>query len=69
MKDLHCRELGMDCDWVASGHTEEEVLEQLGHHALRVHDLVLDSDLLTAARGHIHDVAASHRQSMGGELP
>lgn len=70
MKDLHCREVGLDCDWVAQGSTDDEVLEKLGHHALHVHDLVLDSDTLTAARARIHDLAASsHRESMGGDLP
>ncbi len=70
MKDFHCREAGLDCDWVARGHSDEEVVEQLSHHALQVHDVKLDADLLAKVRGHIHDLSSSsHRESMGGVLP
>ncbi|MCM2332967.1 MAG: DUF1059 domain-containing protein [Anaeromyxobacteraceae bacterium] len=70
MKDLHCRELGQDCDWVASGLTDDVVMYRLRDHALHAHGLKLDSDRLDALRGRIHDLgSSSHRESMGGDLP
>jgi len=33
-----CRDIGVACDFVARGETEEEVLAQAGKHAKEVHD-------------------------------
>lgn len=36
-KVIHCRDLGMDCDFVARGETLEEVLELGAKHGAEVH--------------------------------
>ena len=33
-----CRDIGVACDFVARGETEEEVIAQAGKHAKEVHD-------------------------------
>ena len=37
MKTFKCRELGMDCDFVATGNTVEEVTKKAFDHAGQVH--------------------------------
>jgi predicted small metal-binding protein len=32
---MHCRDVGMNCDFVARGKDEKEILEQAGRHAQR----------------------------------
>lgn len=34
---LNCKNMGMDCDYVARAATKEEVMEQLRKHASHVH--------------------------------
>lgn len=36
-KVLTCREVGMDCDFVARGNSEEEIMAQAAQHAKRDH--------------------------------
>jgi len=36
-KILSCREVGVDCDFVARGATEEEILEKAREHARKDH--------------------------------
>ena len=38
-KELFCRDVGFDCDFVACGKTEEEVLSKAGQHVLAVHGI------------------------------
>jgi predicted small metal-binding protein len=37
MKKLACREVGLDCDFVMEGVSEEEVLNKAQQHAYEVH--------------------------------
>jgi len=37
MKTFKCRDLGMDCDFVATGNTVEEVKKKAFEHAGQVH--------------------------------
>lgn len=37
MKRLTCRDVGLDCDFVMNGSTEEEVLNKVNDHAWKVH--------------------------------
>jgi predicted small metal-binding protein len=37
MKKLTCRDVGVDCDFVATGATEEEVMQKAGEHGKKVH--------------------------------
>lgn len=36
-KQLACRDAGMDCEFLVRAETDEEVLEVVGGHAMRVH--------------------------------
>jgi predicted small metal-binding protein len=37
MKVVNCRDVGVDCDFVARGETVEDVLRQCGEHARAAH--------------------------------
>ena len=36
-KELYCRDVGQDCEFLACGKTEEEALNKLGQHVLAIH--------------------------------
>ena len=38
-KILKCDDMGMDCDFVACGKTEEEAITKAARHAWKAHDL------------------------------
>ncbi|MEE9324608.1 MAG: DUF1059 domain-containing protein [Dehalococcoidia bacterium] len=38
-KVLRCRDVGMDCDFVARAETEEEILSKAAEHGQAVHDM------------------------------
>jgi predicted small metal-binding protein len=64
MKDFHCRDVGMDCDWVARGNTEQEILDQAGRHGQQKHRLNMTPELEQKVRGLIHDESSEeHRRS------
>lgn len=37
MKTVNCRDVGVDCDFVARGETVDDVLSQCGEHARTAH--------------------------------
>lgn len=37
MLTVSCREVGMDCDYVCKGETEEEIIENAKQHAISDH--------------------------------
>jgi predicted small metal-binding protein len=39
MVRLSCRESGLECDYIAEGRTEDEVLEHISEHAINVHHI------------------------------
>ena len=39
MLTVSCREVGMDCDYVCKGETEEEVMKNGTEHAMNVHGM------------------------------
>ena len=56
-KRLSCRDVGADCDFVACGKTEEEVMQQAADHARKDHNMnEIPKDLRDKARSAIHDV-------------
>jgi predicted small metal-binding protein len=56
-KSLSCRDVGTDCDFVACGKTEEEVMQQGAEHARKEHDMnEIPKDLRDKARSAIRDV-------------
>lgn len=38
-KVLRCRDVGMDCDFVAHGDTDEEIMQQAAEHVRVVHNM------------------------------
>ena len=38
-KVLRCRDVGMDCDFVARADSEEELLKKAAEHAATTHDM------------------------------
>ncbi len=38
-KTVNCRDVGVDCDFVAKGETEQEVLKQCAEHARTAHGM------------------------------
>jgi predicted small metal-binding protein len=68
MKDFHCRDAGMKCDFVARGNSDKEVLDAAGRHAQQAHNLSMSPDLETKVRGLIHDENSdAHRRSLSGK--
>jgi predicted small metal-binding protein len=39
MKKLSCRDVGVDCDFVARGKTEDEIFRQCAKHAKEAHGM------------------------------
>jgi predicted small metal-binding protein len=67
MRDFHCRDAGMKCDFVAKGSTDDEVLRQAGQHAQQAHGMTVTPDLEKTVRGLIHEESSeAHRRSMSG---
>jgi predicted small metal-binding protein len=58
-KVLACRDAGVDCDYVARGATDEEVLRDAAQHAKAVHgytdEQLRDPQLQQTLRGLIHE--------------
>jgi predicted small metal-binding protein len=58
-KSLSCRDLDADCDFVACGKTEEEVMQQASEHARKDHNMnEIPKDLQDKARSAIRDVTS-----------
>ena len=55
-KVLRCREAGVDCDFVARGETEEDVIKQAVEHARKDHGMEqVPEEVLAKARSVVHD--------------
>jgi predicted small metal-binding protein len=39
MIKLSCRESGLECDYIAEGKTEDEILKHISKHAIDVHNM------------------------------
>jgi predicted small metal-binding protein len=58
-KVVSCREVGVDCDFVAKGETVEDVLQQCAEHGRKEHGMnELPEELADKVRGAIRDEAA-----------
>jgi predicted small metal-binding protein len=58
-KVVTCRDVGVDCDFVARGETEQDVLEQCAEHGRKEHGMnELPADLAEKVRGAMRDEAA-----------
>ena len=60
-KELHCRDVGFDCDAVVRAESDEEVLAQVAEHAKAVHGLtdeqLSDPEFGSQVSAQIHDRA------------
>jgi predicted small metal-binding protein len=65
MKELHCKEVGMpDCDFVARGNNDDEVMKKAAEHAKRDHNMqTVPPALERKARGAIRESGATGQQS------
>ena len=58
-KIVSCRDAGADCDFVARGDNEEEVLRQVAEHARTDHNMSeIPADVKDKVRAAIRDEAA-----------
>jgi predicted small metal-binding protein len=65
MKDFHCRDAGMNCDFVARGESKDEILRKTGEHAQKVHNMKVTPDLAKRVESLIHDEdSEAHHRSM-----
>ena len=52
MIKLSCKETGLECDYIAEGKTEDEVLKNISEHAVHVHNMrkedIYEEDLSVA---------------------
>ena len=56
-KQMHCRDLGMNCDFEARGNSEEEVLQQASAHARSAHQIMhMPPELVEKVRGAIRTI-------------
>lgn len=58
MKTLACGELVAGCQTVVRGESEEEVLQIAAQHAVEVHGLTVDDELIAAVKGAIREEPA-----------
>ena len=58
-KVVSCRDVGVDCDFVAKGETERDILQQCTGHARSAHNMTeIPAELVDKVRGAIRDEAA-----------
>ena len=56
-KVMKCREVGLDCNFIARADTEEEILNQVAAHANTTHGVQdIPEDVVARVRGVIRDV-------------
>ena len=59
MKTMSCREVGMDCDFVAKGESEQEIMRQAAEHAKTDHGMAeIPPEVADKVKAAIHDEAA-----------
>jgi predicted small metal-binding protein len=59
-KVVTCRDVGVDCDFVARGQTEQEVLKKCAEHARSEHGMTeLPADLAVKVKAAIRDEKAA----------
>jgi len=59
-KSMSCRDVGPDCDFVATGETEDEIMTKVAEHARTDHGMSdIPPELVEKARASIKDVQAA----------
>jgi len=65
MKDFHCRDVGLNCDFVAKGDTPDDVFKKTQRHVERSHAMQLTPELGEKVKWLIHDeTSPMHRDSV-----
>jgi len=65
MKDFHCRDVGSDCNFVARGNSNKEILDQVAKHAQNDHQMPVTPELSKKVEGLIHEESSeAHRRSI-----
>ena len=55
-KVLRCRDVGMDCDFVATGQNEQDVLAQAAEHARKDHGMDnIPPDVMSKVKAAVHE--------------
>jgi len=55
-KEVYCKDLGLQCDFLACGKTEEEALDKLSRHAFGAHGIQgFSKELYDKARSSIRE--------------
>jgi predicted small metal-binding protein len=55
-KMLSCKDVGVDCNFVARGKTVDEILKKASEHARKEHGVKrVTKDYLESWRKHVHD--------------
>ena len=55
-KVLRCKDVGMDCDFVARADSEEQILKKAAEHAATSHDMKeIPEEVLSKVRAAIRD--------------
>jgi predicted small metal-binding protein len=58
-KTVGCRDVGADCDFVARGENEDEVMQKVAEHARTDHKMSeIPAEMVDKVRAAIHDEAA-----------
>ncbi len=64
MKDFHCKDAGIECDYVARGESDRDVQRQAERHAQDQHQMKVTPEVQDKIRGLIHDESSeAHRRS------
>ena len=55
MKQLACRDAGVDCDAVVQAESVDEVMAQVGPHAKQAHDVDVTPEMQSQLAGLVRD--------------
>jgi predicted small metal-binding protein len=61
MKALACRSVGLDCDYIIKGMTEEEVLKNAKQHYSEIHAIEpeeISSEMKVKIKDNIYDISS-----------
>lgn len=60
MKTVKCRDVGVECDFEARGHTDEEIIKQCEKHARTQHGMEkLSADMIAKVKAAIREEKAA----------
>jgi predicted small metal-binding protein len=65
MKVLRCKDVGVDCGYVARGGSDCEVLDFAASHAKRAHGVEVSEDVCGSWRASIQDIPQSDLWTLG----